>query len=82
MSYTHLSSSRPRAAKTYPCDWCWERIEAKTEYVKVCGVDGREFCASRYHPECHAAAQQAIEESGGFLEWTPGTFRRGSTEER
>ena len=62
------------ARKQYRCEWCWERIEAGATYKRWCSFyDGP--ATMRMHPECHGAMEVAIQDEGGFLEWTPGQER-------
>jgi hypothetical protein len=51
-----------RSMKRRICDWCGQRIETGDMYVSEACVFRGDFCASSLHPECRAAAEEAMRE--------------------
>jgi hypothetical protein len=62
-----------RAAKSYPCDWCWEPIIQGEPYMRwFCYEEG---ATGRMRPECFKASGIVV--SCGEALPSPGTYRRG-----
>lgn len=70
---------KPIGRKTYTCQWCAETIPAGEQHSHSRGYndncDG--FFDCRMHTECEEAFSEI-----DYEEWTPGAYKRGSTEER
>ena len=81
MSYQLLSQTFPKARKTYACIWCGEPILKGEVHEKYAGTYCREFQSSRFHKEC-AEAQTDYYHENGDAEFSPGDFKRGTTEEK
>lgn len=71
----------PRTAlKPYRCEWCFEPIPPGMRHAYSTGRWEGEFFAYRLHDECHAARDSGeIRSADG---WSPGMFKRGTTEEQ
>jgi len=52
-----ISNALRRARKDHQCDWCSEKIEAKTKYFAWFGIIEREPASTKLHPECKEAAK-------------------------
>lgn len=78
---TQIRLERPKARKPHVCIWCGESIPAGEVYVRDTGeYDG--FQSNPYHDLCFDNMQMWAKEDHGFCEFTPGSFQRGSMEER
>ena len=64
MSWTHLGTSKPVAAKAHRCIWCGQTILQGEQHVYVRGVFEGDFQVNRYHNECDKAAQDYFREYG------------------
>lgn len=71
-----------RAAKPHRCDWCQERIEVGSPYVRQFVKDGADVWTWRAHPECYEASgeldQQELDESA----FVGAVFVRGCSHDR
>jgi hypothetical protein len=70
--------SQLTAAKDHCCDWCGERIDAGTRYWRWRWFSHGDAATCKAHPECYAAMQDAAQDNGGDIEFTPGDHSRGS----
>lgn len=69
------------ARKPHRCTWCGEVIEVGQPYERWMSVD--DFMqTNKAHPECVIAMNRLAKEEGGTTEFEPGSFKRGSTEDR
>ncbi len=79
--YTPLKSRDVTVRKAHPCEWCGGAIPVGgPAHYRVYKFAG-EFNHGWTHPECNSAMLTApadLVEEG----WSPGTFKRGTTEER
>lgn len=82
MYYDLLSLTRPKARKQYRCVWCWEPVLQGEVHVHEVGVFDGDFQDDRWHNECHVAADEFFHEDGGVAEFSPGEFKRGTTDLR
>lgn len=78
MSSTYLRSETRRSARRRHCDWCWEFIERGEAHEAIIGVVDNCIATSHMHPECATASSKIHPDDS----WSPGEFKRGSTEER
>lgn len=77
--YEELSSKEVRPRKNRICDWCAEAVEKGTlcHYRSYISEDGPQ--SGWMHLECRKAMDDTpIDEF--TEEWSPGDYRRGSTE--
>ena len=79
---THLSTERPTARKEYCCIWCNDPILKGEKHEKVAGIHEGEFQSNRFHPECFKAMQAFFAEERFEDDFSPHSFKRGTTEER
>lgn len=77
--YLELKNKTVVAKKIHTCEWCDETIhpDAIVKY-RVYVFDGQ-FCHGWMHMDCHDAMSSVDWEDGDF--WSPGDFKRGSTEQ-
>lgn len=81
MSDTVCFEDRPvLARKPHTCDWCGEPIGVGERCQYARGKNEGVFYESWMHPECSNAFAAFV--GAGFEEWTPGSFKRGTAEER
>lgn len=76
--YTLLSSTKPKARKQYNCIWCMEHILPGEVHVHENSVWDGNFQDHRFHIECDIAADKYNELEGGYYEFAPGDFKRGT----
>jgi len=76
-SFQHKSVKKSR--KRRRCDWCGETIEVGQPYNSYQFSTHGDASTVRMHPECLAASCGVAKQEGGWFEWTPGAYRRGST---
>ena len=82
MSYTCLCIREiKKCRKAHTCIWCGERINAASGTVYQTSVYYNEFQASYYHHECYNAGNDYDWEQADN-EFEPGSFKRGTCEER
>ena len=81
-NYTALKEKFVTTRKVHSCEWCGEPIDMKCRALYRSGVFQDIFMDGWLHPECF---------NFGLSEWNtddpdegfyPGTFKRGSTEQR
>lgn len=70
------------ARKGRRCAWCAEMIEVGQPYEHWTTIDDGPY-RNAMHPECRTAFEDLIKlEGGGFVEYEPHAYARGSLEER
>lgn len=80
MNYRVLSSYEVRARKPHRCEWCSEAILVGATYWRDTGKFDDDFQSLAYHIECYEASMDVDGlDDVGFV---PGTFQRGTTNER
>lgn len=78
--YELLTEASRKARKKYRCILCGEGIEKGAKYVYTSGACEGTIQADRWHPECRAAVQGFSFEDWDY--WSPGTYHRGTVEQR
>jgi hypothetical protein len=76
-TFQHQSVKKSR--KRRRCDWCGETIEVGQPYDSYRFAISGDAGTVRMHPECLEASGEVAKQEGGWLEWTVGEYRRGST---
>lgn len=71
---------KPR--KRHQCEWCGEAIEKGEQCISRSYVMDGEIQSEWQHIECHDACNEVMAHNCGPLEWMPGEFKRGTSEER
>jgi len=66
-----------RAAKAHRCQWCSTWIDVGATYQRYRFYNRLEANTVKMHPECYSAMQEAAQDEGGWLEWSPGDNPRG-----
>ena len=79
-TFHHLTIKRAR--KSRMCFWCAELIEAGRPYEQWRYKDHGVIETVRMHTACQAACRQLSTDEGPEFTWSPGDFKRGSTEAR
>ena len=80
--WTELSTTMPVARKVYRCIWCDDHIYIGDLHVKTVGIFDGDFQNQRFHRECEEACGRLCNENHGSVEFMPGEFKRGTTEEQ
>jgi hypothetical protein len=78
---TCISEAHSFARKAHVCSWCGEGIAAGEKYYRRSGVDEGKFWALRLHLDCRDA-EETLPPGDRWWEGEPGSFRRGSVEEK
>ena len=74
---TMLSDQPERTArKPHRCFYCGQRIEVGEVHGYRTGVDGGDFWAMRYHPECEAVADAERWDEDDYMFHDPSEFVR------
>jgi len=79
MSYQLLSTSSPVARKNHNCIWCGEPIEKGLKHERQVIIFEGDFQMNRFHVECGQASAKYFEDDSEFI---PGSFKRGTAEEK
>ena len=75
----HCTETETRKArKTHLCMSCGELVNVGDEYKRWRCYDSGDVGTVKMHPECYAAMQDAAQDNGGDIEFTPGEHSRGS----
>jgi hypothetical protein len=80
MYWEPINTSSREARKTHRCVWCWGDILPRTFYVRDFGNAEGDLQVNKYHPECWDAGVRNPEIWADGFE--PGSFKRGTAEER
>ena len=79
MSYTELSSKYVKSKKEHSCEWCAEKILIGEKCFYRAYISDRDFMHGRMHIECEEAMltvdHRELEDG-----WSPGDYKRGSSE--
>ncbi len=79
-TFHYLSIKRARKARM--CFWCAELIEVGRPYEQWRYKDHGVIETVRMHQSCKAAYRALARIEGSEFSWSPGDFKRGSTEAR
>lgn len=71
---------KPR--KRHQCEWCGEAIEKGERCISRSYIFDGEIQSEWQHVECYAACSEVLSSSTGPIDWMPGEFKRGTSEER
>ena len=80
MSWEKIGTSCREARKTHLCVWCGGDILPGTFFVRDVGSMDGDLQVNKYHPDCWDAAVANPEIWGDSFD--PGSFKRGTAEER
>ncbi len=79
-TFQHQSVKKSR--KRRRCDWCGELIDVGQPYDSYRFATFGDAGTVRMHPECLTASGEMARQEGGWFEWFPSEFKRGSTDAR
>ena len=81
MSFQLIKETWPRARKEHRCIWCHEQIVPGEVHCHSVSTYCGDFQYMRLHRECCEAASEFVKNSRDD-EFDPGSFKRGTCEER
>lgn len=67
--------------KIHRCSWCDERIVIGEIYKRYRSFDCRDVYTNKMHQECYDDMQDQTSENGGWIEFSPGDFKRPKKKE-
>ena len=84
MSCWTLSTTYPKARKSYRCEWCGERIHVGEEHCKSAHIYEGDFQSVRMHLECDHDIICVVRDAYDSEEfsYTPFMHKRGKKEEQ